>query len=403
MASTFTWLDYSDRDRRKMLEVMDLFREKDTRDELGIGSVRDAFADLLFPGTSTIQTRARYFLFVPWIMQDVEHSKSMRAKSEVARSKELSLVDALIDGGEKEGVIGRRAKKALKRLPSSVYWQGLRVWGIRRYAGQPEQYFRAIQRSAGINPRTLAEDDLAEERLGNWHDGLPTAPTDLRQPTTFDLTHEEARFLNDCINMRHSNTLLAWLVRCGKPTTDVDFVWEHPQWAEFDAVHRTQLHHARLFSVVMWGAALLYNLLLAQKVDNPEKIEYYKNLCDIWSDMIEIMRGDSLVWEQNLDAFWGLTGVSNQRITRWTKQFVERWVAFTVSKKSARDVIDLQAAHELIMDRERWLKRGQSRFDNARALDLWRANGAAAGIGQINYRWNRVQVIVNDILEGLER
>jgi len=28
--------------------------------------VRDAFSDLMFPGTSTAQTRATYFLLVPW-------------------------------------------------------------------------------------------------------------------------------------------------------------------------------------------------------------------------------------------------------------------------------------------------------------------------------------------------
>jgi hypothetical protein len=67
MSSTLTWLDYSDRDRRRALDVVDLLRESSTVDELGLGLVRDAFADLLFPGTSTIQTRARYFLFVPWI------------------------------------------------------------------------------------------------------------------------------------------------------------------------------------------------------------------------------------------------------------------------------------------------------------------------------------------------
>jgi hypothetical protein len=58
MMSAFVWLDYSERERRKMLDVVDLFREHDTRDELGVGSVRDAFADMLFPGTSTIMTRA---------------------------------------------------------------------------------------------------------------------------------------------------------------------------------------------------------------------------------------------------------------------------------------------------------------------------------------------------------
>ena len=64
--SAFVWLDYSERERRKRLDVVDLFREHDTRDEFGIGSVRDAFADMLFPGTSTIMTRARYFLLVAW-------------------------------------------------------------------------------------------------------------------------------------------------------------------------------------------------------------------------------------------------------------------------------------------------------------------------------------------------
>jgi len=32
--SEFVWLDYSERERRKMLDVVDLFGEHDTRDEL---------------------------------------------------------------------------------------------------------------------------------------------------------------------------------------------------------------------------------------------------------------------------------------------------------------------------------------------------------------------------------
>ena len=35
MPSTFTWLDYSEHERRKMLDVIELFGEKTTRDELG--------------------------------------------------------------------------------------------------------------------------------------------------------------------------------------------------------------------------------------------------------------------------------------------------------------------------------------------------------------------------------
>ena len=59
MASTFTWLDYSEQERRRALDVISLFKLQDTRDELGLASIRDAFADRFFPGTSTIQTRVR--------------------------------------------------------------------------------------------------------------------------------------------------------------------------------------------------------------------------------------------------------------------------------------------------------------------------------------------------------
>ncbi len=81
MPSTFTWLDYSEHDRRKMVDVISAFREQDTRDELGIGSIRDGFADILFPGTNTIQTRARYYLFVPWMYLKLEREKIPSAKA----------------------------------------------------------------------------------------------------------------------------------------------------------------------------------------------------------------------------------------------------------------------------------------------------------------------------------
>lgn len=40
MASSFTWLDYSEYERRKMLDVIELFGERTTRDELGLGGGR---------------------------------------------------------------------------------------------------------------------------------------------------------------------------------------------------------------------------------------------------------------------------------------------------------------------------------------------------------------------------
>src|SRR5256886_15590883 len=143
--SAFVWLDYSERERRKMLDIVDLFREHDTRDELGIGSVRDTFADLFFPGTSTIMTRARYFLLVPWIYQRLEKQRVGSAQiAEGARRGETDLIDAIEESDDNSGTIGTLARTALKRLPSNIYWQGLGISGIRAFIGLQAQYHRSL-------------------------------------------------------------------------------------------------------------------------------------------------------------------------------------------------------------------------------------------------------------------
>ena len=100
--ATLAWLDFAERDRRRMLDVVKLFREQETRDELGIGGVRDAFAELFFPGTSTIMTRARYFLLIPWLYRfREERAKSYTTKTPIPtlmRDYEIWMISRLSDG-----------------------------------------------------------------------------------------------------------------------------------------------------------------------------------------------------------------------------------------------------------------------------------------------------------------
>ena len=106
MTSTFTWLDYSEHERRKMLDVIALFDERTTRDELGLGGVRDAFADRLFPGNSTIQTVAKHFLFVPWIHLHLEQIGHLLRLSGVEvgnrKSNWLDISPELLVPGQRE-------------------------------------------------------------------------------------------------------------------------------------------------------------------------------------------------------------------------------------------------------------------------------------------------------------
>ncbi len=78
MNSFFSWLDYSEQHRQKMLDAIAVFGERTTRDELGIGVVRDTFADVFFSRISTIQTTAKYFLLVPWTFKNCLNRKVCR-------------------------------------------------------------------------------------------------------------------------------------------------------------------------------------------------------------------------------------------------------------------------------------------------------------------------------------
>ena len=60
------WVDFSKADREKVLDVINLLQEPGAVDEIGIGLIRDAFANYFFPGTSTVQTRVKNtFLLFP--------------------------------------------------------------------------------------------------------------------------------------------------------------------------------------------------------------------------------------------------------------------------------------------------------------------------------------------------
>ena len=177
--STFTWIDHSEKQRRQILEAIDLFREKDTRDELGIAGIRDAFSDMLFPGTGSLQTRARYFFFVPWMYQGFEASHVSSAEvARKGRAFEIGLIDQLADSTHPAGTIGIQARSSLQRIPSSIYWNGLKLLRICRFPGSQAEYQRNLDRRRVASATVRRNDD--GEVVGGvaraWDGGIPPAP-----------------------------------------------------------------------------------------------------------------------------------------------------------------------------------------------------------------------------------
>ena len=396
MPSSLTWLDHDGAARERSLRILALFKERESRDELGIGGIRDAISDRLFPGTSTIQTRLRYMLFVPWMYLRLDERRVSSSEfAGRARQEELVLVRPLLDPRE-EGVFGRTAGSGLKRLPSSVYWAGLGAWGIRRFPSSQSEYHRSVDSLYARRARTLRKEDDDHDPdpyACSWHPRLPAPPPDFPMRLDFRITGEEAQFLCDCVSASGKGSLLQWMVMHAK-LADVDEPWFHPQVNEFPSEMRELLEHARRFTDTMEAAARVYNIGLAEVATDRAREEKHRKELANWGRRVD--RGSLAKW--SLDRFWELTVGYGHTVTPATRRFVETWLARLVERGVA--VADDPAARDLVRRREMSLKGPRSRFTNKGALAQW---GGNAGTGRLVYRWPTVKDFLSDLLPALGR
>lgn len=403
MPSAFSWLHFDESDRQHAMQVIDLFREKGTVDELGFSPIRDAFADHLFPGTSTIQTRARYFLFIPWIMQGL--TKRGRSASQIAekiRRREARLIDALLAGDPDEpGIIGREAKSTLRRFPSSAYWRGLYLWGIRQFPGSIEQYQRRLARASGPSQESEVLTDDNEpltSRSPDWHPALPKPPENLKVTATFRLSPEEAEFLRDRICTCQRESVLAQVLQCATSRIEADRVWDASIEAMLPPDLKAAVNHGRLFSLCARGAPLLYAAMLADMKGSGESAADIETRLLEWQSELQIARQELQSW--NREAFWSLVLMMNPRITQRTRAFADAWINIATRAADGQAVWDDSAVQRLIYDRESQLKGALARLlpENHRARDRWQRDVSDAGM---DYRWGPAKIVLNDIIEGL--
>ena len=136
------WVHFSSDHRKKVQLVIDLLNKGGVVDELGIGIIRDSYADTMFPGISTIQTRPKYFTLTAYLLKNyVEKHKTERINLSLEaylKKVELECRIQMMENSQGEedqaGVIGstfgkNRAKDVVRRA-SSIYWNGLRILGF---------------------------------------------------------------------------------------------------------------------------------------------------------------------------------------------------------------------------------------------------------------------------------
>jgi hypothetical protein len=397
MPSFVSWVDYSSAERLRMRQAVALFDESDTRDELGIGSIRDAFADELFPGTSVIQTRLRYALFVPWLYTELEGDRTVTSANveRRARKAELDLIPRLVERtGDAIGVIGRRAGRDLQRPPSGIYWLLLHRWGVFRPRWTLDEYHRRWDRLRLERGGQRRTDDrgVLQEGFETWNSEMPPAPEDFPGSASFDLRYEEAEFIRGRIADSCAGSLLAHAATTARrPDLNV----EEPWLAFGDLPHaltRT-LALARRFALLVRGAALVYNLALARHQSGRDELATkLDGELKGWAEEAERLR----VADGTLDELWAFCA-ARANVSPRTREFMEHWQALMAADGCA-GAARSPDAHQLVEQRERQLKGSRSRFGNARALELW---GGQSGTGLLTYRWGTAQRFLADLYRGL--
>lgn len=394
MPSLIAWLDATAEEQKAARELIAMFSEKESRDELGIGPIRDAFSDLLFPGTSVLQTRARYYLFIPWcyLASDVVRLSGQKYR-EKGRANERALIKVLraSESADMTGLIGARSGVNVVNLPSDIYWNGMIKYGVRSTSAA----IGSIVRSDGA---TDGATELTERGAVEWS-LLPPAPPGFPElsDANFAMQREEAMWLKERMSIATEGTLLAHLLERGDLLgEDVTAPWLAGAESQFE-----ELRHARLFSAVMQGAALLYNLLIAERfahfgleTGDEDNVSHYRERLAMWHEDLRTANGAGLAtWD--LDEMWDIVKRANPNIHQRTQEFVGRWVTQLRGTSQIADHDDLR---KLVGERER-RKGAQSRLKNEKMLAGW---SRASGTSRLTYRWGTVKVIVNDIVRGLD-
>lgn len=396
MASFLSWIAYSRAEAEQMRRLAALGSGQETLDELGLGGIRDAFADFFFPGVTVAMTRLRYFLFVPWQYQKLESRRCTSAEEVAATLKklELRLIDALDASNDPHaGVIGTVSRETLRRFPSSIYWWSLQAWGLFRVPGLDQASFHErFAELKGAAHTVLRPDDrgIPLEDRSSWHLRLPGAPDEFPSEATFALTAAEAAFLRGRIRDCCQGTLLDHLAH-----EDAALLgsgpWHYGGLPGLPPELQSAMELARQFSGVALSANALYLLLLSEASGSSTAEEWRAKHAQLLADLAGEEGGDLGAFD--VDRLWAFLDSRAAPQRKGTREFLVAWCGRLRDAGVDRIAKD-RAAKQCIVAREAAVKPGRARLSGSRDRVGSKGEGRAA---RMDFRWPTVCNLIEDL------
>lgn len=411
--SFLTWVDFDSDQKKKMAEVIRLFSEQGVRDELGFGTVRDIIADKLFPGTSTIQTRAKYFLFVPYIflkLQD-EASKSERLRNSPEKmqafveEEEQKLRNHLVTLEDSSGTFGKRNEK-LERYPNEVYWAGLKKWGVFKDEAGRSSYYEElgdrIQLLKDWEKKNKDDENDYSKRPNNfWNAEVEKLFRDskVKELNSFELHPKEAAFLrsqiNECCNGTLLNSILINEIQIG----EVETLWDLKVRKVINDQFKDILYHSKNFSLLVCGAVRAYFYYCARKLES-SLVKDYEEFFEEW--FVEVKKSEYAEWKAD-DFFTYLQTLDEKANVHITQVFSSQFKKEFDKATTFKEMLDSDSLFNLIKKRELDLKKiKRARLSNEEPLKRWgnALNGVAFKAYGPDFRWGQSKRIILDIFAG---
>ncbi len=380
-------------------KVLQMVREQTAIDELGFGRIRDAFANLMFPGMSTLQKRAKYFAVMPTLFYRATqktYDNPQAVRSQIL-SWEIRLTQMLVNGanGNEElltGITGRSLVEAAKKDPTKfvkydpvyIYINGLRTFEmIKSDADIYRLIYDRSTHNINSSSKYIANDDLdiSDSDDLSGEDQIFTVSGedydfDYGKSLSLELSKREALFLKTRITTSKNSfdTLLAYILLNNIAiVSNYDDLYE--LWKEKTLPEKYFLQYCmgRRFSHFAQVIQLRYNYI-AEKFS-----EQYDKADEIKDKINEIMDTCPNDFNSNsIDEM--LTFIQkNKPISEPSVIFFTRRASMLLEEK------DWEALDKLIISREKAVKPGRHKLLNPKY------KGDKRELPQImSFRWNEI-------------
>lgn len=408
------WIDFSTKDRERAKQLLAFIKPEGQLDELGVGYLRDALSNQLFPGISTIQTRAKYFFIVTYILRDYlllsPKEKRKRNPENYLREREHEVKNKLrnvYQSKEGIGIIGVTLKdrQYVKRNASEIYWNGLQTYRFLANDGLSlKQFLKNL-----YNPNALElsqSEEGGDDVVGIDELQWIKTPIDNHwfEDLKITLTEEEQDFFKAQIVDNQSNlssSLVKELVLHDElrqlfiQSDNFESFVVAALVLDFDNTVKQSLILAHDFALLMEGLHLLYNDILQNYL--------------FGADYDGIFREEYQLWRLELeDAMIDYKGFKVQDVIQFAKYGKNGTEAFLMSwwqyiQQSDADQEPSQKIMDLISLRERITKRTKSRLHKPPTANTDITVNKYVGLSRFQYRFYNTKTIIKDIFSEPEK